>query len=130
MLETRPARVLRQENEAEPEMTSVAANDLLPLTPVVFHTLLTLVDGASHGYAIARTVEERTDNRVRMGPGTLYGSLSRMTGMGLIEECGDSGNGERRRNYRLTDLGRDVLEREARRLEGEVEILRSKKVLS
>lgn len=103
--------------------------DFLPLTPVVFHTLLSLVGGASHGYAIAREVEERTDHHVRMGPGTLYGSLARLVAAGLIEEC-DEDPGSRRRRYRLNDRGRQVLELEARRLESDVEALRAKKVLT
>ena len=102
-----------------------------PLTPVVFHTLLSLVDGEMHGYAIAQQVEERTAKAVKMGPGTLYGSLHRLRELGHIQECdapGDAGT-ERRRYYRLTDLGRTVLEAEAGRLEGEVRLLRAKKVL-
>lgn len=110
---------------------AATTKDLSPLTPVVFHTLLTLVDGASHGYAIARAVEERTGNSVRMGPGTLYGTLSRLSAGGLIEECAGDGNAaERRRCYRLTDQGREVLEREGLRLQGDVDLLRAKNVLS
>lgn len=104
------------------------SDDLLPLTPVVFHTLLTLADGPSHGYAIAQAVEERTHDRVRMGPGTLYGTLARLVELDLIEEDGDRGG--RRRVYRLTDAGQDVLRREAERMQGEVEILRAKEILS
>ena len=51
---------------------------LLPLTPVVLHILLTLADGERHGYAIAQEIEETTDGQIRMGPGTLYGSIQRM----------------------------------------------------
>ncbi len=102
-----------------------------PLTPVVFHTLLCLVDGEMHGYAIAQQVEERTGGSVKMGPGTLYGSLHRLRELGYIDEC-DGASGvyrDPRRNYRLTALGRDVLEAEAVRLEGEVRLLRAKKVI-
>jgi len=104
------------------------SDDLLPLTPVVFHTLLTLSDGPSHGYAIAQAVEERTQDRVRMGPGTLYGTLARLVELGLIEEDDDSGG--RRRVYRLTGHGQDVLRSEAERLAGDVELLRAKEILS
>jgi len=101
-----------------------------PLTPVVFHTLLCLVDGEMHGYAIAQQVEERTGGSVRMGPGTLYGSLHRLREIGYIEECDAAGAaGERRRYYRLAALGRDALEAEAARLQGEVRLLQAKKVL-
>ena len=94
--------------------------DLLPLTPVVFHVLLALTDGRSHGYAIAQEVEHRTDGKVRMGPGTLYGSLQRMCASGLIEESHrgseDTRHGERRRYYKMTTFGRKVLQAETRRL--------------
>ena len=60
--------------------------DLLPLTPSVFHILLALADAERHGYAIIKEVEASTEGRVRLGPGTLYGSVKRMLGEGLIEE--------------------------------------------
>ncbi len=102
-----------------------------PLTPVVFHTLLCLVDDEMHGYAIAQEVEERTGGGVKMGPGTLYGSLHRLRETGYIEECGAPRGVDRarRRYYRLTALGRSALEAEAARLQGEVQLLRAKKVI-
>ena len=103
-------------------------DDLLPLTPAVFHTLLTLVDGPCHCYAIAQAVELRTENRVRMGPGTLYGTLAKLVELGLIEEAPGADDG-RRRVYRLSDNGEQVLRLEAERLAGDVEILRAKAVL-
>ncbi len=60
--------------------------DFLPLTPAVLHILLALADGDQHGYAIAQAIEALTDGTVRMGPGTLYGSIGRMVASGLIEE--------------------------------------------
>ena len=103
----------------------------LPLTAVTFHTLLCLIDGPMHGYAIARQIEERSGQRIRMGPGTLYGSLHRLRELDYIEECEppDGGESERRRYYRLTDYGRQVLEAEAQRLAEDVRLLRSKKVI-
>lgn len=103
----------------------------LPLTPAVFHTLLCLVDEPRHGYAIAQEVEERTAGRVKMGPGTLYGCLHRLNGLDYIEECEAPavGDSERRRYYRLRELGRAVLQAEARRLADDVSLLRAKKVL-
>ncbi len=99
---------------------SKAVQELLPLTPVVFHTLLALADGRSHGYAIAQEVERQTDGKVRMGPGTLYGSLQRMCVTDLIEEshreADTTRHGERRRYYRMTPLGRKVLQAETHRL--------------
>src|SRR4051812_3647585 len=94
---------------------------LLPLTQAVFHILLALADGEKHGYAIMQEIGERTDGAMRMGPGTLYGSIQRMLKDGLIvEELQRAGSGsgdERRRYYRLTGFGQRVLQAEARRLE-------------
>ena len=107
---------------------------LLPLTPAVFHILLALADADRHGYAISREVAERTDGLVRLGPGTLYGTLGRMMEAGLIEERSRSGArataaDERRRYYGLTALGRDVARAEARRLHQLVDIARAKALL-
>ena len=60
--------------------------ELLPLSPAAFHVLLALAEGERHGYAIIKDVESRTEGRVRMGPGTLYGAIKRMLDEGLIEE--------------------------------------------
>src|ERR1051325_5015786 len=86
---------------------------LLPLTPVVLHVLLALANEpqGKHGYAVAREVEELTDGRIRMGPGTLYGSIQRMIEAALIEETprarrARASEDERRRYYRITPLGR------------------------
>lgn len=117
-------------------MTSQAGRSpeaLLPLTPAVFHILLALADGEKHGYAIMREVRERTGGAVRMGPGTLYGSAMRMLNDGLIiearEHSGNVPSEERRRYYRLTDFGREVLQAEARRLEQLVRMAQSKQIL-
>lgn len=96
---------------------------LLPLTPVVFHTLVCLAEGASHGYAIAQQVEGITEGRVKMGPGTLYGTLQRLQAQGLITEVArpsepQGGHAERRRYYELTPRGREAARAELQRLEG------------
>lgn len=95
--------------------------ELLPLTPAVMHILLALADGEKHGYAIMQEVQKLSDGQVKMGPGTLYGSIKRMLQMDLITEIDERPepglDDERRRYYRLTDLGSRVLEAEARRLE-------------
>ena len=92
-----------------------------PLTPAMFHILLALAAGERHGYAIMREVEVLTGGAQRLGPGRLYGSIKRMLADGLIEECGErpdpAAGDERRRYYRLTDLGRRAAGTEARRLE-------------
>lgn len=124
--------------------------ELLPLTPAVLHILLALADGrrnaaqedrvGRHGYAVAQEVEEMTDGQIRMGPGTLYGSIQRMLTSGLIEEVArargttrgagaGSEEDERRRYYRLTPLGSRVLELELARLARVVVIARAKHLL-
>src|SRR3712207_5182028 len=83
---------------------------LLPLTPAVLQILLSLADEERHGYGIMREVEDRTGGGVRMGPGTLYGSIKRMLVDGLIEESDERPDPElddsRRHYYRITDFGR------------------------
>ncbi len=94
--------------------------NLLPLSPAVFHILLALADGERHGYGIMKEVKFRTEGRVRLGPGTLYGAIKRLLGKGLIDEADERPDpnldDERRRYYRLTDFGLRVLRAEAARL--------------
>ena len=104
----------------------------LPLTPAVSHIMLALADGEKHGYAIMREVEEMTDGHITMGPGTLYGSVKRMLGAGLLEETDqrpdDELDDERRRYYRLTGLGEKVLSAEMARLDAMMRAAAAKKV--
>jgi len=106
----------------------------LPLTPAVFHILLALAQGEQHGYRIMHMVRDDTDGRFQMGPGTLYGTLKRMLRQGLIEEAGQRPDpaldDERRRYYRLTDLGRKVLQSEVERLSSLVFKARKRGILS
>lgn len=99
--------------------TSPNPESFLPLTPAVFHLLLSLVDGEKHGYAIMQAVAESTDGHVKMGPGTLYGTIKRLLAVGLIEESDERPDpeldDERRRYYRITGLGQTVLGLESRR---------------
>ena len=115
-------------------MPSRDASSFLPLTPAVFHLLLALSDADRHGYGIAKEVAERTGGRVRLGPGTIYGTLNRMRDAGLVDECEtatpDRASDERRRYYRITPLGRSVARAEARRLVELVDIARDKALLS
>ncbi len=105
----------------------------LPLTPAVFHILLALADRERHGYGIMQDIAARTGGAMRMGPGTLYGSIKRMLADGLIEESGERPDpeldDERRRYYRLTELGRSVLRAEAVRLDQLLRIAQAKHVL-
>src|SRR5512138_3363606 len=92
----------------------------LPLTPSVFHVLLALAKGEMHGYGIMQDVARISSGRVRMGPGTLYGTIKRMLEAKLIVESDERPDpaldDERRRYYRLTDLGARVAASEAQRL--------------
>ena len=107
--------------------------EFLPLTPAMFHILLALADKERHGYHIMREVDERTSGNVKLGPGTLYGSIKRMMADGLIEELEERPDAElddeRRRYYRLTDFGFRVASAEAQRLEQMVKSARAKKLL-
>jgi DNA-binding PadR family transcriptional regulator len=106
---------------------------LLPLTPAVFNILLALTDGEKHGYAIMLEVEASTQGTVKMGPGTLYGSIKRMLEAGLIiesDERPDPGlDDQRRRYYELTGLGWRLLQAEARRLADQAALARRKGLL-
>lgn len=108
-------------------------DEMLPLTPAVFHILLALADKERHGYSIMQEVVTRTDGQMRMGPGTLYGSIKRMLADGLIAESGERPDpdmdDERRRYYQLTDLGRRVAQAEAYRLEQLVRVAHIKQLL-
>ena len=104
-----------------------------PLTPAVFHILLALADGEKHGYAIMKDVEIQTNGQNKMGPGTLYGSIKRMLAAGLIEESGQRPDpdmdDERRRYYRLTNQGQNVVRTESQRLTELVRVARQKHML-
>lgn len=86
----------------------------LPLTPAVFHILLALFGTERHGYDIMRQVKADSGDTVRMGPGTLYGSLDRMIEAGLVTT--GATQDPRRIYYRLTALGQTALRTEADRL--------------
>jgi DNA-binding PadR family transcriptional regulator len=104
-----------------------------PLTPSVFHILLALAGGERHGYAIMREVAEQSGGRMRLGPGTLYGSLRRLVEDGLIEETetrpDPALDDERRRYYRLTAEGRRVAQAEAERLDSLAQAARARGLL-
>lgn len=85
----------------------------VPMTETGFYILLCLRE-ESHGYNIIRKVEELTDGEIRISPGTMYGSLSKMEKDGLIYFIREE---EKRKIYLITDLGRQVLELEMKRIE-------------
>ena len=95
-------------------------DSFLPLPTPVFHILVAVADRERHGYAIMQDVEARTGGKLRMSPGTLYGSIKRMLEDGLIEELDERPAPEhddtRRRYYRITAFGRRVAVAESARL--------------
>ncbi len=93
-----------------------------PLTPAVFHILLALYDGERHGYDIMQQVKEDSRGTVKMGPGTLYGSLDRMIAAGLVVKSDT--RDPRRIYYKLTALGQTSLKTESDRLSAVVAMAR------
>lgn len=96
--------------------------DLLPLSSQEFHILVALADRDQHGYGIMQDVAARTGGKLRLSPGTLYGSVKRMLERGLVVELEGrrrpdiANDDERRRYYRLTTFGRRVARAEAARM--------------
>jgi DNA-binding PadR family transcriptional regulator len=107
--------------------------NLLPLTPTVFHMLLALADGEKHGYGIMKAVEDETQGQMQIRTGSLYGSIRRMIEAGLIQEMDQRPDpeldDERRRYYGLTDFGRRVLTSEAARITQAVAVIQEKHIL-
>lgn len=94
----------------------------LQITPTFFHLLLCMADGAKHGYGMMQEIDERSGGALRLGPSSLYYSLSRLEDSGLIRETDlededDAVHGNRRRYYTLTPEGRQRLQRELSALE-------------
>jgi DNA-binding PadR family transcriptional regulator len=113
-------------NQTDPET-------LLPLTPAVFNILLALADGERHGYSIMQEIINQTQGKLRIGPTTLYRSIKHMLEGELIVESDERPDpaldDERRRYYRLTNLGRRVAVAEMNRLEQTLAVARSKSLL-
>jgi DNA-binding PadR family transcriptional regulator len=101
----------------------VRKNSHAPLTPAVFHILLALSQGERHGYDIMRQVKLDTNGAIRMGPGTLYGSIDRMIDAGLVVRSDTTD--ARRIYYRLTPRGKVALSAEAQRLLRTAELVRN-----
>ena len=108
-------------------------DDLLPLTPGMFHVLIALADGEKHGYAIIKEVARRTDGAIRVSAGTLYTLIRRFVQDGVIAESDHRPEAalddERRRYYRITDFGRDVAKAEAARMESTLSMARAKHLI-
>ena len=111
-------------------MTRVDPQKFIPLKTHWFHIMLSLAGGEQHGYGIMQEVLNRTTGRVRLWPATLYGSIKRLIEADLIEESDERPAPElddaRRRYYRLTALGRQVLDAECERLQELVHVIRVK----
>ena len=85
----------------------------VPMTETAFYILLCLKT-PNHGYGIVQTVERLTDGAIKLAPGTMYGSLSKMEKDALIRFVREE---EQRKIYEITDLGREVLQTEIARIE-------------
>jgi len=111
------------------ERTKVA--EMLPLTHLSYHVMLAIADEPLHGYGIIKEVAKRTDGAMELEAGTLYAGIKRMNDEGLLEEAAPPGRGgdARRRYYRLTGFGREVLEAESHRLAELLQVARDKKVI-
>jgi len=103
------------------------------LTPSVFYILFALSNKERHGYQIMKQVEFDSDGKIKMGPGTLYGSIKRMIAGGLIEEAYERPDpefdDERRRYYRLTEFGRKQLLMELERYKNTVRLASKKNLI-
>ena len=112
-------------------MTEVDPRSFIPLKTQWFHIMLSLAGGEQHGYGIMNEVLQRTTGKVRLWPATLYGSIKRLIEAELIEESDERPEPElddaRRRYYRLTALGRRVLDAECERLQELVRVIRLKR---
>jgi len=108
-------------------MTEVDPHAFIPLKTQWFHIMLSLAGGEQHGYGIMQEVLQRTTGKVRLWPATLYGSIKRLIEAELIEESDERPAPElddaRRRYYRLTSLGRRVLDAECERLQELVRVI-------
>ena len=112
------------------------------MTPAVFHVLLAVADGETHGYRIMQEVAERSRGSVKLGPGSLYFTINRLTESGMIEESDQRPDPDlddsRRKYYRLTEYGKDggvpqpvrVLASELATLADIVAVARSKDLIS
>jgi DNA-binding PadR family transcriptional regulator len=114
-------------------MGEIDIEEFLPLKTQWFHIMLSLAGGEQHGYGIMQEVLDRTAGKVRLWPATLYGSIKRLIEAELIEESNRRPEPElddaRRRYYRLTTLGRRVLDAECDRLQELVHAIRVKQAM-
>ena len=103
-----------------PNHNRLVPDSLLPLPAPVFQILLSLAEGERHGYALKREIARRTEGKLTLGAGVLYGSINKMLAQGLIEESDERPDphldDERRRYYKVTAFGRKVAQAETARM--------------
>ncbi len=111
----------------------ITENKKPSLTPAVFHILLALSSGELHGYGIMKQVSADSQGKVKMGAGTLYGSLKRMLDAGLVKESDKRIDSEmddaRRVYYRITAVGAKTLADELERYNSIVALAQELKLL-
>jgi DNA-binding PadR family transcriptional regulator len=114
-------------------MIEIGAESFVPLKSQWFHILLSLAGDEQHGYGIMQDVLQRTGGKVRLWPATLYGSIKRLIEAELIEQSDARPAAElddaRRRYYRLTALGKQVLDAECDRLQELVRAIQVKRAM-
>jgi len=91
------------------------AKKYLPLTEATYYIMLSLIEPL-HGYGIMQKVDEMTEGNVKLGPGTLYGAISKLVKEGVIVEVEDLQGDTRRKNYKLTSFGRIIVKLEHKRI--------------
>ena len=129
----RPGDACQLQSIIDITFVAMPKQKLNPLPAAAFQILMSLADDDLHGYEIMRRVEEQTDGRTRIGPGTLYSSIQALLDAGFIAEVASRSeaglNDERRRYYRLTAAGRRAARDEADRLADLLRVARAKKIL-
>ncbi len=108
-------------------------HEYIPLTPLWFNILLAAADGPTHGYAVIKEIEQRTEGALSPGTGTVYVALQRLTQEGLLAEAAEGRKAyddkRTRRHYELSERGREVCMLEARRMAREVEAALRRNIL-
>ncbi len=105
----------------------------LPLTNLAFHTLVALAEEDRHGYAIIKDIEDRTDRQLSVRSGALYTVIQRLLEVGLVDNASipdrELASDQRRKYYRITELGRQVAALEGARLARMVDAAQQRRLL-
>ena len=101
--------------------------EMLPLSAATFFVLFALADGEKHGYLIMQEVKVLSDSKVQMGPATLYTTIQKLAEQSFIEEV-ENDSQDRRRNYRLTRTGKQLLDAEFSRQNQVLRLAKAKRV--